>query len=191
MGRIVFIDTETTGLQAHRHEVWEIAIIERRNSGAVFEDVEHVWHVRPDLQKADPAALRLNRFYERTAPLDAWKPGQPGKGWDPQREASREVARLLAGATIVGLNPTFDVAFFERWLWAQGQCGAWDYHLVDVRAMALGWLHAKVEPPERIGMSSDVLAVACGVDPVVDGRHTAIGDARWVRDWYDKLTGVV
>ncbi|BDB62383.1 hypothetical protein [Rhodococcus sp. RDE2] len=43
-----------------------------------------------------------------------------------------------------------------------------------------------VAPPWR----SDDLSRACGVEPPTkDERHTALGDARWVKRWYDYILG--
>ncbi|MGN0126047.1 MAG: hypothetical protein ACI38R_22625 [Rhodococcus sp. (in: high G+C Gram-positive bacteria)] len=43
-----------------------------------------------------------------------------------------------------------------------------------------------VAPPWR----SDDLSRACGVEPPTeDERHTALGDARWVKRWYDHIMG--
>ncbi|QOH55230.1 3'-5' exonuclease family protein [Rhodococcus rhodochrous] len=43
-----------------------------------------------------------------------------------------------------------------------------------------------VAPPWR----SDELSRACGIEPPTeDERHTALGDARWVKRWYDHIMG--
>ena len=43
-----------------------------------------------------------------------------------------------------------------------------------------------VAPPWR----SDDLSRACGVEPPApEERHTALGDARWVKRWYDRIAG--
>lgn len=81
-----------------------------------------------------------------------------------------------------------------------GLIPAWSYHVVDVSAMALGWLngrgaaaeHGATDPrlPVTPPWKSDDLSLMCGVEPPgEDDRHTALGDARWALRWYDKLTG--
>jgi hypothetical protein len=76
---------------------------------------------------------------------------------------------------------------------------AWHYHLVDVEALAVGYLHgrhsdvilpdegyARISPPWK----SDDLSRAVGVEPATDDeRHTALGDARWAMRLYDAITG--
>jgi hypothetical protein len=54
---LAFIDTETTGLDPDRHEIWEIALI--------VDDQEYQWFLPVDLGKADPIALNIGRFHER------------------------------------------------------------------------------------------------------------------------------
>ena len=71
----------------------------------------------------------------------------------------------------------------------------WEYHLVDVEALAAGWLAAghdwsqgppvgdRATPP----WSSEELSRAVGVDPDDFDRHTALGDARWAAAIYDAV----
>jgi hypothetical protein len=56
---LVFVDTETTGLDPDRHEVYEIGLID--GNGAEL----HLWISDAPLQTADPIALRIGRYYER------------------------------------------------------------------------------------------------------------------------------
>ncbi|MCU1591563.1 MAG: hypothetical protein JWP11_2819 [Frankiales bacterium] len=196
MSRMVFVDTETTGLLFHRHDVWEIAVIERRCNGEAGwgPDVEHVFHLRPDLTRADATALRVNRYYERSTALDAWTPGLPGRGWQPAREVARTLARLLDGAHLVGSNPAFDVMFLQRLLFLQGEAATWNYDLVDVRALALGFLHGRGAVRNSadglLNETSQDIADAIGVARTDrEAVHTALGDARWARDVYDAVTG--
>lgn len=183
---VVFLDTETTGLDPDRHEVWDIALIEE-------DGTEHEWHVaplKPDV--ADPTALRITGFYSRTAAPD-WRWG--GKDLAPNLTGSQDAASVAAriryqiasklallteGKHLVGAVPSFDAAFLSRFMVAAGQREAWHYHLIDVEALVAGRL--QIEPP----WSSDDLARAVGVEPL-DGRHTAIGDARWARAIYQAV----
>ncbi len=60
--------------------------------------------------------------------------------------------------------------------------------LEDVPTMALGWLYGSKSliPVTR---KSDQISMACGVDPTKYERHAAVGDCRWTRDLYDRVTG--
>ena len=64
---------------------------------------------------------------------------------------------------------------------ANGICPSWRYHLVDVETLAAGALRRP--PPWRF---DDLLADYGLVYDEAD-RHTALGDARMVRDLYDAV----
>ena len=89
--------------------------------------------------------------------------------------------QLLDGATIVGAVPDFDARHLTRWLRANGQAATWHYHLVDVETLAAGALR---KPPP---WNFDELLATYGLTYDEDARHTALGDARMVRDLYDAV----
>jgi len=117
------------------------------------------------------------------------------------RDFAEAFAALTRGAHLVGAVISFDEERLRRLLRANGECPMWHYHLVDVEAMAAGWIghldstgdieHAAwgyvddAEPP----WDSTNLSLAVGVDPEQFDRHTALGDARWARAIYDALAG--
>jgi DNA polymerase III epsilon subunit-like protein len=213
-GRIVFCDTETTGLRDD-HEPWEIALIVRDYS-AGLGDVEHLYAVRPDLRVAESGALSIGRYYQRTRnlrePAELVDPGAVNlAGVDPRSDrwrwsepeaAAAAVARITAGAVLVGSNVQFDARMLSRWLRANGQAPAWHYRPVDVGAIALGYLRGirdaapagsdleqAARPDWLLPWSTDMLATVLGVSCPPEQRHTALGDARFVRDLYDQTTG--
>lgn len=159
--KVVFIDLETTGLDPAQHEIWEV--------GLIVDGQECEWQLPVNLAKADPGALRVNRYYERNVGRRELA-DQPSAG-----AVAAEVARLSAGRHLVGAVPSFDAAFLAPFLRSHGQCHAWHYHLVDVEALIAG----------KIGMpppwNSNELSQKVGVDPAQFDRHTALGDARWAR----------
>jgi DNA polymerase III epsilon subunit-like protein len=161
--RLAFIDCETTGLDPERHEPYEVAII--------VDKVEHHWWLPVELAVADPGALRISRYYERT-PDTASLP----------HEAALQIARVTAGAHLVAAVPSFDAAFIGAFL---RQCGcppAWHYHLVDVEALVAGRL--RIPPPWK----SDDLSRQIGIEPPgEDDRHSALADARWAKQLYERV----
>lgn len=163
---VVYVDTETTGLDPDRHEVWDIALIR----GDTGEEIE--WHVAPDLSVADPNALRLTGYYDRINHRD-WT-------WNSPEFPAQSIARITAGKHIVGAVPSFDAIFLDRFLRRHGLAPAWHYHLIDVEALAAGYLGMR--PP----WDSDEIAERLGIKNL-DGKHTAIGDARWAREVYEKV----
>lgn len=190
MGRIVFLDTETTGVHRDRH-IWDVAAIVRDPGQP---DVEHSWIVTDvDLRDADEFALRLGHFYDRH-PRYGGDPALPGVQVQEleEIETTDELERLTRHATIIGAVPHFDTSTAAELLYSYGMKWAGHYHTVDVENVILGYLHGTGDtdaladgPP----YNSNTLSQAIGVTPPDDAlRHTALGDARWVRDMWDTIT---
>lgn len=188
MGKLIFLDTETTGL-ADDCDVWEIGFIERlANDGS--EDLEYRWMIRPSMRAAEPNGLRIGRYYERIGALRGAMIGaavlmeHPDEvaGQDVDgRDVAAQVAWILDGATIVGAVPDFDDRHLSRWLRANDQAPTWHHHLVDVTTLAAGALGMR--PPWDL----DKILAAYGLSYDEADRHTALGDARMVRDLYDAV----
>lgn len=195
MTLIAFVDLETTGIDPAVHDVWEIGIIDRRPFRVVhpgrpdtheLRDTEYHWFVEPDLAAADPGALRIGRYYERTCSFR----DRPAGGWSDPAEVAHEIAVLTDGAAVVAVNPAFDTGFLSRFLRANGQCPAWDYHLIDIGSLVRGWM-AGARPGVEVEwpLGCNPAARLAGVDPGLYALHTAVGDARLARDVFDKVTG--
>lgn len=191
---IVFLDTETTGTGPD-DQPWEVAAIRRDPDGAETE--LHVF-VEHDARRivTVPAAFRIDwatRFDPATA-LSA-------------NDAGYRVSDLLEGWTsegqpppvtvIVGANPGFDLRMI-RSLFVGSELDPNDlvhYRPVDVGALAYGYLAARPGDDahdilERgLPWSSDEVSRALGIDPGDFDRHTAMGDVRWVKAIYDRVTG--
>lgn len=186
--RLVFLDTETTGLGPDS-QPWEIGMIIRDPD---TEDLEKQLFLDVDQTTADPYALTMSGFWERH-PEHARRGRvtrlQPVTG---SSEAAHAVAKATHQAIIVGANPAYDMGVLERFLRAHGRIPTWDYHPYDMEAVAVGWLLGTgqaagvAEAHQR--WSSYRISEACGVArPDADSAHTAMGDARWARDWFDAL----
>lgn len=222
MTRLVMLDTETTSLDDERGEVWEIAAIVRDPGQA---DAEYLWQVRPDLATADPMSLAISRYYERrrlgihevneavtVASPELFEEYGPNASaeYTGANDVARRLASLLAGAHVVGAVPDFDFRFLRRFLRKHNECWTAHYHLIDIEALAVGWLAGvaarekdlqamgyETPPSGRDGTlalpplpwKSTDLYRALGVDPDAHEAHTALGDARLVRAVYDAVTG--
>lgn len=182
MTRLVFLDTETTGLSLDDH-IWEIAAIVREPGQP---DVEYHAFVRHSLAKAAqlPEAFRLDHDarYDASEAL-------------PSIAAARWLDVLTMGrAHIVGAVPNFDTERIALMMRHHGIEPDWHYHLIDVETLVVGWMYGRA--PGRaadeypLPWDSDDLSVAVGVDAPIETRHTALRDARWVRDLYDAVTRV-
>jgi len=200
MGRLCFLDTETTSLRPDRR-AWEVGLIVRDPGG---EDREFHWFVGTedlDLGNADPMSLKVGQFYER-------HPDYAGVITSDRVTEAYVLCRLekwTRGAHLVGAVVSFDAELIAARMRAHWMCPSWHYHLVDVEALAAGWLHrdAAVKENRQSALeeasrqrdlavppwNSDELTAALGVKVPEGERHTALGDARWARAVYDAVTG--
>ncbi|AVH59925.1 MULTISPECIES: 3'-5' exonuclease [Streptomyces] len=198
MTAIAFVDTETLGLDADVHAMWELAIIRRENG----VDTEHLWQIKPskiDLEHADPEALRINGYMDRMVlPEDYWAGDMSHPCGIPhpmKRDELRTVITdLLSDAVMVGSNPAFDAAFLKVFLDAT----PWHYRTIDVATLAAGYLRGVDLPTGATSteaqhpFSSRKLSLAVDVDlPGAGVAHTALGDARWARAVHDAVMGGV
>ena len=186
---LVFIDTETTSLR-HDRRAWDIALIVRTEDG----DAERQWFIDADdldLGNADLKSLQIGRFHERHPDASA----QYGKRISadgrsavavqmrgmPERDVLLAVERLTRGAHLVGAVPNFDAEVLAERMRFHGICPSWHYHLVDVETLAAGILR---QPPP---WNFDGLLDTFGLRYAEVDRHTALGDARMVRNFYDTM----
>lgn len=187
--KLIFTDCETTGLDPRRHDAWEIAIISWNADSQIWE--ETTWNLWPPaLQEADTVALSINHFYERSAAIKI------GRGWDSPNYAAEELVQITAGKHLVGACPWFDARFYEKLLYAYGYTPGWHYHLIDVEALTIGYLAGQAEflgdDPIILPLpwKSDWLAQSLNVQrPTEKERHTAIGDAREVKQTFERIMG--
>ncbi len=183
MTKLAFVDTETTGLDPDRHEIWDVGLIVGDTEADHWE--EHQWFLPVDLGRADAFALKMGHFYDRypgaTEEFVPWAPS----GIVERGEFAYEFARLTVGTHLVGAVISFDEERLRKLLRANGACPDWHYHLVDVEAIVAGKLG--IQPPWK----SDDLGAAVGVEPLSDEeRHTALGDAKWAMRIYAAVMGI-
>ena len=202
-GRLFAVDVETTGLSPERHFAWDIA-------AAAEDGTERQWFVRPDLRTADPFALRIGRYYERTASLLPPLSRKQGPKWSDPAKAAMEIACLLDGAVLLGHNPQFDAAMIGAFLHRQGHVLTADHHQVDTGTLVTGFmaglrrgfqdtaagtrtsataalLDARYPLPKGRHLAD--MARAVGVDPDAYEAHTALGDARLALAVYRAVMG--
>lgn len=108
--------------------------------------------------------------------------------------------KLTAGRHLCGAVVSFDEERLRRLAWQWDRTPKWHYHLIDVEALAVGYLAALHRPPAHpltdggavLGLpwKSDDLTAAIGLEPPSDeDRHTALGDARWAKRIYERVIG--
>lgn len=190
MADVCFIDCETTGLE-DRHSIWEVGLI-------TPDGREHVWQFLIDEVAADPFALDIGKWWDRRWPtafqsaqaLDAIdETGQfaitPGRDW------CRRFRDLVGTSLWAGCVPSFDEERLRRLLLANGVRPRWNYQLIDVKTLAVGWFAgtndlAHVGPPP---WKSDDLSAALGIEADERARHTALGDARFAKKMFEAVMG--
>lgn len=171
---------------------------------------------RPSLNLARRKALRahhttLIELVDHIVDTDALDPGTVIAV--TEADAAAIVAHWTEGAHIIGLNPQFDMHTLSEMLARHGRHHEpWDYHLTNVATEAAAWLRGQLHTalpvlrglcrdgqaaeaaallaelatlPRRSGRLSEL----CGVElPAAEDAHTALGDARWMRRWWDAIT---
>lgn len=163
--RLISLDTETTGTDPDRHEVWEIAAVLRDPDGRETE-FERLLRLQR-LDEADPRALEVGDFLNRYKEAQAVEPA----------EAIADLLKLTEGAVLGGLNVSFDVGFLRPLLGLRQP--NWHYSPLDFKSFAGGAL--ALEPP----WSSNDLAFRLGVDPDAFARHSALADCHFGLAVYD------
>lgn len=179
MTDLLFLDTETTSLDAATGEIWEVGAILR---GADGFETEHHWFLPVDLAHADPVSLEIGRFHQRHPNGD----GKAAGVTTPIPLFLGQFALLSSGTHLVGNVISFDEERLRRMYdklngdHAGPNHPGWHYHLVDVEALVAG--RFGIRPPWK----SSELTKAVGVQhPNDDDHHTAIGDAKWAMRLYD------
>ncbi len=171
---------------------------------------------RPSLNLARRRALRahherLIELVDHVVDTDALDPGTTVAV--TEADAAAIVAHWTAGADIIGLNPWFDTSTLSAMLARHNFAHEpWDYHLTNIATEAAAWLRGQLHTalpvlrglcrdgqateatallaeltrlPRRTGRLSEL----CGVEPpTAEEVHTALGDARWMRRWWDAIT---
>lgn len=202
---IVALDTETTSLVPPFHpqgrQTWEVGGIRRDPDGA---HTAFLFHLPVDLTHANPEALRIGGYYERSPHeghhtrtrdhekavkalgLDRSIYYRVDAGIDPYyREFFLDrLWGYLNGATVVGSNPGFDTTNVSHILTKAGMPGhliqPWHYKPYNIAEQG-----AAVLGQPGTGMSTKDLSREFGIERPVE--HTALADAVWALNMRDAI----
>jgi len=168
--RLVFVDTEATGLDHRIHQLTEVAWIVREPDGT-----QRTRRFVPEhtLEGAEEKALEITRYHE----LLAHAPRTPDAEW---------VDVLLAdceGAVLVGVVPDFDARHLLQACQRVGRTPTWDHHLIDVGTLAMPLLAAAPEVPRGVAG----LCVSLGVTHDAGLAHGALYDAEQTMRCFDRV----
>jgi len=163
LDNVCFVDTETTGLDPELHEIWEVALI-------TPDDYRHVWQLPVDLGRADPMALKINGYRSRRAVEE---------GLTDHWTFASAFARLTDGLHLAGAVISFDEERLRKLLRANGQCPMWHYHLIDVEALAAGWLAGRRVAWNAADLRTKTAACRFGMMNTEDGPSNYCLEHPW------------
>jgi hypothetical protein len=180
MTALVFLDTETTGLDL-TDDIWEFAAI-RCNPDGTSESL-HLF-IQHDTAKC--AKLPASFFGDHMA---RWPHGFAPVEPSHAAELIVDILRREDGQRVhvVGAVPNFDTERLALLLTRHGHSPQWHHHLIDVENLAVGWLAGCGEPLPPLPWNSDDLSRAIGINPDDYRRHEAMADVEWARDIYDRV----
>lgn len=172
---IVFLDTETGGLDCNKHPLIEVAW--SVGGGPIHELV-----MPHNIFAAEPKALEVNNYHDRGLAL-------------APRATDDEIEGLwadLSSATLCGANPAFDAGFLKRFFESRYALvggdkapDPWKYRLLDIEAFAAGVLGLPGDPVSSLKNLTDQLT---GLGHAIhEPDHTAAGDVRTLMDCYRVL----
>jgi hypothetical protein len=167
---LCFIDTETTGLDPRIHQPYE---------GSYWredEDEPRTSWISHTLEHADQQALRIGRYWERSA-FEAIPP----HGY-LQTDSPRWLALGLEGVTLVGSNPAFDAAMLTRIIGTP----IWHHRLINVAEGGM-WVFGWDRPKGLADVANECRERGYDI-PRPD--HTAEGDVRATRAVYEALRAI-
>jgi len=188
--KLVFVDTETTGLDRQADEIIELAAL-RVDWPSWTTEAVFYQRFRPE-REVSPEAAAANGYTE-----EAWR-------GSPDVDSPNAYAKIAAfveftdGARWVGSMPQFDYDFLER-ARARGLVRPWalaSRRLIDVGSLGTPLLFAGYGEKGGLDELCTVLDVSLDVPPsslvslAAKGRvgaHTAMGDALRTRDVFRKL----
>jgi len=168
--RLVFVDTEATGLDHRVHQLTEVAWIVRDPDGT---ETTRRFVPEHTLDGAEAKALEITRYHELLA--DA--PRTPDPEWIEVLLSDAE------GAVLVGVVPDFDARHLLQACQRVGRTPTWDHHLIDVGTLAMPLLAAAPEVPRGVASLCDSLGVPH--DPV--RAHGALYDAQQTMRCFDRV----
>lgn len=160
---LLFLDTETTGLDPAIHEPIEVGAVLCSPDGDIV--MEYSVRMQPSpgaIERAEPKALEVNGYTP-----ELWADALP------RAVVAKTLHSMSTDARLVASNVAFDAAMSTRLLKEHGFKPAWSHRLIDIGAMAwplnvLGYL-------ERTGLFAMCEELGIPPEPEV---HRAINGAR-------------
>lgn len=185
MGRLLFLDTETGGLDPRKYSLLSIGIV-------VWDSVEGVLYKKNILPKHKnyvicQEALKINNFNINSFNKeDFYSKEEIVKLFKEIKSQFFEVYKKIP---LAGHNIHFDVSFLRQYLQytIEEYENLFSYKLVDTYSILQMLIHSG-KLPEYISNSDDAFKY---FNIKVNGRHTALGDAEATAILYEELIYVI
>ncbi len=188
----VFLDTETSGLNAMTHCIFELAyrIVDVSSGNVVSEYQSLIAQPKSVWEKSDPESLRITGF--------SWEEISGGKSLaQVAAEVKADFQKhniVRKKAVFICQNPTFDRAFFSQVVPPETQEQLqWPYHWLDLASMywALSLREAqqgKGPAPWMGGISKDNIAKRYGLEHEPK-PHRALNGVTHLMKCYETVVG--
>lgn len=180
---LIFLDTETTGLDPFSHRIVDIAIeIVDSTNGEILKSYESVVQQPTEvIEAADPQSLVINGF-DRDLILQG-KPEQVVA--DDIRRLFDEIDLSDNEGVFICQNPSFDRPFFGHLISVkEAQEKNWPYHWLDLASMYWTRYHDSIRQERQI--SKNAIAKALGL-PKEEEPHRAMNGVKHLLACYQKL----
>lgn len=186
----IFLDSETNGLNAKKHQLLEIAYrILDVETGAVLSSFSSLIRLsQEDFSKSDPMSLQINGFT-----LQELEKGLPIHEVSSKITADFERHQIKRGSSVfICQNPSFDRAFFNQLIDPEVQeKKLWPYHWLDLASMfwAISLLKQGTMPPPWVsGYNKDAIAAFYKLPPETK-PHRAMNGVDHLIACYKKVVG--
>lgn len=175
---LAFLDVETTGLDADKHEIIQLGCVIAKQTSrvgkgpeiSVVEEFE--LKVAPTrLQDAEPDALRVNGFNEMEWVFAV-----------DLKNAMEHLAKKAKGAIMVAHNLTFDDAFIQKAFKSTGVENTLHFQKLDTLSLAFAQHYNKPD------VDKYSLRYLCEIYGIKNERaHTALADTKALYEVYKKM----
>lgn len=177
--RLLFIDTETGGLDPNKHSLLSVALVVWENK-QIIDSCEIF--INDGILSVTKEALAVNNIDIETHKQTAIS---PSLAIEKILEYTSKHFPSQNKVTIAGHNVHFDVAFLKRMFEQNGHDieKYYSHRIIDTSSV-LHYLYIKGTLKEKV-ISSDAAFTHFYIK--VDGRHTALGDAIATAELFSKL----
>ncbi len=186
MNKILWLDTETTGLSPKKHGLREVAYIAIIDGQIVQKDVlfidpfSYKKEVEISQEALDISSKTIDEF--KTYPDSAFSFDKFSTLFEYVDKEVKEDCWILAG-----YNINFDIGFLKDWFWDNG-CGKDFYKIFHYKADDVFPLVTKLNRQGLINTENDKLGTVCEYFDIKIDAHNALSDIEATKELDEILT---